>query len=395
MKRRIDSVLLRTHESVLPRPHRSAGRPPRGFTLVELLVVIAIIGMLMALLIPAVQMARESARRATCMNNQKQIGLAIMNFATARDRLPSGFSPHPVSTPASYACMSWVVPMLPYLEQKPLYDRIQTNILTISKPGLLSTNLTLNVLNCPSRTIPNHLGVPMYMGIPQPPAPLAYVVNAGMSDNYTPNVSQGGQLDFQANGVFFDHYSITYPGNKGPKITTDLSYINDHDGTSSTILFSENIDACDWIGPNALTPFNMAYLGQTWGQGIVWRMNKLDTSAPLIYPDYPFLLNKDLNALRQAYNNPSLPLSDQYTAKPSSAHPGVFLTTMVDGHTLALSGDIDYRVYVMIMAPWNSASESRGPNLPTPYPSNRVPYPLTWFDGTGNLRAVSESDLTK
>ncbi len=63
-------------------------------------MVIAIIGMLMALLIPAVQMAREAARRATCMNNQKNIGLAIMNFATARDRMPSGFSPHPLSTPA-------------------------------------------------------------------------------------------------------------------------------------------------------------------------------------------------------------------------------------------------------------------------------------------------------
>ena len=119
MKRRIESIRLR---SVRPR-----GRRRRAFTLVELLVVIAIIGMLMALLIPAVQMARESARCATCSNNQKNIGLAMMQFATSRNRMPSGFSAHP-ATPAgsNLGCMGWVPDLLTYLEQKPIYDRIQT-----------------------------------------------------------------------------------------------------------------------------------------------------------------------------------------------------------------------------------------------------------------------------
>jgi hypothetical protein len=319
------------------------------------------------------------------MNNQKNIGLAIMNFATARDRLPSGFSaPQLPDTSGNYPCMTWVVPLLPYLEQKPLYDRIQANSDTITDPTLLSTNLTLSILNCPSRTIPDHLGTATV------PAPLAYVVNAGMSDGYPPNVSQGGQLDYQANGVFFDHYSTTYPGGMGPKVTSDLSYINDHDGTSSTLLLSENIDASDWIGPRALTPDNTTYPGQTWGQGIVWMVPTGSTD-----PLFPGFLNKDLSTLRSIPLYSAATLGDQYCAKPSSAHSGVFLATMVDGHTLAVSENIDYRVYVMVMAPWSSASENRDPNLTPPSPNDLVQYPPTWFDMTGNLRAVSESDLTQ
>jgi prepilin-type N-terminal cleavage/methylation domain-containing protein len=61
-----------------------------GFTLVELLVVIAIIGVLVALLLPAIQAARESARRATCINQMKQLGLALLNYESARKHLPGG-----------------------------------------------------------------------------------------------------------------------------------------------------------------------------------------------------------------------------------------------------------------------------------------------------------------
>jgi len=99
----------------------------RGFTLIELLVVIAIIAILVALLLPAVQQAREAARRTQCKNNLKQIGLAFHNFHDAHDHLPTGARD---GAGTSYACCnaqerrgwSWSYQILPYLDQSNLYE---------------------------------------------------------------------------------------------------------------------------------------------------------------------------------------------------------------------------------------------------------------------------------
>ena len=85
---------------------------PPGFTLIELLVVVAIIGVLIALLLPAVQMARESARRATCTNNLKQIGLALTNYAEVHRTYPFGWNNHGTG---------WTAMILPFIDQEPLY----------------------------------------------------------------------------------------------------------------------------------------------------------------------------------------------------------------------------------------------------------------------------------
>src|SRR6266568_3204295 len=103
----------------------------RGFTLVELLVVIAIIGVLVALLLPAVQAAREAARRMQCSNHMKQIGLALQNYHDTFQSLPYGARARFVltssTTPAGQAFgPSWYVAILPFCEQKPLSDLMET-----------------------------------------------------------------------------------------------------------------------------------------------------------------------------------------------------------------------------------------------------------------------------
>ena len=98
----------------------------RGFTLVELLVVIAIIGVLVALLLPAVQAAREAARRTQCKNNLKQIGLAIHNHHDTKGYMPPGTSQdqQPFGPAASNWGASWMVYILPFVEQGPLFDKL-------------------------------------------------------------------------------------------------------------------------------------------------------------------------------------------------------------------------------------------------------------------------------
>lgn len=114
------------------------GRRPKGFTLVELLVVIAIIGVMVGLLLPAVQAAREAARRMSCGNNVKQIGLGLHNYHAAYDRLP-------MHSGGTRDCglgddfdnklnLSWLVGILPFIEQQALWERI-SNPLAVNRDG--------------------------------------------------------------------------------------------------------------------------------------------------------------------------------------------------------------------------------------------------------------------
>jgi prepilin-type N-terminal cleavage/methylation domain-containing protein len=95
-------------------------RKHAGFTLVELLVVIAIIGVLVALLLPAIQAAREAARRSQCMSNLKQIGLAVLNYDSAKGAFPPGSTCATVQIDGRYSS-TWSVSILPQMEQQPLY----------------------------------------------------------------------------------------------------------------------------------------------------------------------------------------------------------------------------------------------------------------------------------
>jgi prepilin-type N-terminal cleavage/methylation domain-containing protein len=120
----------------------------RGFTLVELLVVIAIIGILVALLLPAVQSAREAARRAQCANNMKNIGLALLNYADAKKTLPPATGL--VMGFAEVTGGTWVVKILPYIEEQAVYDRFDQKKPSNDPANAVAIAAPLPWLICPS-----------------------------------------------------------------------------------------------------------------------------------------------------------------------------------------------------------------------------------------------------
>jgi prepilin-type N-terminal cleavage/methylation domain-containing protein/prepilin-type processing-associated H-X9-DG protein len=140
-------VSLRPMESESPR--RPAAR--RGFTLIELLVVIAIIAVLIALLLPAVQAAREAARRMQCINNLKQIGLAIQNYIDGNGALPpTGNAGAVNSRTANANDFSVNARLLPYMEQQTLYSALNVSMgYNLEHNGTVSST-RVNVYLCPS-----------------------------------------------------------------------------------------------------------------------------------------------------------------------------------------------------------------------------------------------------
>lgn len=126
-----------------------------AFTLIELLVVIAIIALLAGLILPAVQKARDAANRTTCLNNLKQIGLAIHNFHDAKKSLPQNLRPS--SSTVSTVRERWFTQVLPYLEQSQLHNRYDETQNWDSATNLPVTSTPIKVAQCPSAPNPNRL----------------------------------------------------------------------------------------------------------------------------------------------------------------------------------------------------------------------------------------------
>jgi prepilin-type N-terminal cleavage/methylation domain-containing protein len=209
-----------------------------GFTLVELLVVIAIIGVLVALLLPAVQAARESARRSRCINNLKQIGVAVHNYENTFRTFPVG----------AYDCCygTWLLSCLPYIEQSSLYQLYQrpgamegfggamgADIRYGTAVNLPVTRTQLAVYTCPSDTKSADLGI----------------ISGVTFHNYVSNYGNTVRGRLNSQGIAFGGAPFILVINpiKNPGFVTDqknpqfTKFADVTDGLSTTLMFSETV----------------------------------------------------------------------------------------------------------------------------------------------------------
>ena len=199
-------------------------RHRRGFTLIELLVVIAIIAVLIALLLPAVQAAREAARRAQCVNNLKQLGLAVQNYHDVNGAFP----PTAISLPATpvpppYNDFSMKARLIPFLEQQAAFNALNMSFASTNANGVNWTVRTtqLGVLLCPSDSnVP--CGTTAVGGVARQIGHSSYGNNIGTIYNLN-----GGMLDGPA-------YLMGQPAYGGTVAIASIV-----DGTSNTAIFSE------------------------------------------------------------------------------------------------------------------------------------------------------------
>ncbi|MCO6044730.1 DUF1559 domain-containing protein [Aeoliella sp. ICT_H6.2] len=220
-----------------------------AFTLVELLVVIAIIGILVALLLPAIQAARESARRTTCTNNMKQIGIAVLNYEDSNNHLPPGAvwrSDNGVRRGSVF------VYLLPYLEQGVLYDAINLKSMNIDNQKFAGTSeliagSEIDTLLCPSDSPPTEDARPGR-------AKHNYAASRGPTEVYF-NSECMCNHPWQDNAIA----PIDHPRNfAGPftRIGKTARLAQVVDGTSNTIFFGEVRPACSqhaengWLATN-------------------------------------------------------------------------------------------------------------------------------------------------
>ncbi|MEN6494999.1 MAG: DUF1559 domain-containing protein [Thermoguttaceae bacterium] len=317
---------------------RHAGR---GFTLVELLVVIAIIGILIALLLPAVQAAREAARRSQCTNQMKQIGIALHNYHSAHNCFPPGginygWSHSGGTEPASKFVMNFngLVCLLPYLEQQPLYSKydfkqcashcvhktpstkpIAGDAVTSGNAAVVSQ--VIPTLLCPSDTYEPRLPDDQYYGIK---AGSGY---RGVKTNY----------DFSGHhndaSLFEDWRSGANTGSVSNRPmfgeNSDTKIQNVLDGTSNTVAV---IETQRWVADGTCP---------AWGYR-AWVMTGINLAYGINVSDIPASwgwFTGDKSTIRARLREFST---------PGSLHPGGCNVTLADGSTRFLSETTDVTV---------------------------------------------------
>jgi prepilin-type N-terminal cleavage/methylation domain-containing protein/prepilin-type processing-associated H-X9-DG protein len=313
----------------------NVSRQKRAFTIVELLVVIAIIGVLVALLLPAVQAAREAARRTQCQNNMKEIGNAIANYATAKDFLPASRTVKMLG--GTSVVLNWPYPLLAELGEPTTHREIQM--------GNVPAPAELPILMCPSQA---NFEAPVMVGMP-PGYPISYIVNGGRANT-------AANFDYIANGVFIDKGLTSPPAGAYGKHRIDE--IHSADGNPTTLLLSETVNAQSWL---------TAQLEQH--------------SQMLWFPEDPqtFVGFIGLNENRKVIGSPSVPVLPAVVdlnirfARPSSDHPNGFNVLMADNSVKYMQENVDYRIYAVLMTSNGAKAADPAQTLPAQMP---LPNPI-------------------
>ena len=378
----------------------------RGFTLVELLVVISIIAMLAALLLPAIQAAREQGRRIQCVSNQNQVALALLNYEATKGSFPAlraplrpsvwnnGIVDLPTSSNfADRTSLTWVGFLLPFVEQVPAWQKISGGTLTANgEDASVLYELSIPVMKCASS------------GISANDSSINIVANAGPLNPWFDlefgTVGSGAlnhpRRDDKMFTLFFDHFASVGNWSDTENVavrcstTVRIDDLVSMDGTTATILLSENEDAGRWIWhesgykgiPTARPILDACYhingvdfvenSEENWGirfmerlvgfcypntfeRRIVGTVNNLD----IYVEEYPVYipLNTDLAAYSPLFINEGrrnagiVPTDPCRLARPSSGHPGVVVTTFCDRGVRPLRDDMDKLFFVRLCRP--------------------------------------------
>ncbi len=320
------------------------GRKARGFTLVELLVVIAIIGILIALLLPAVQAAREAARRIQCANNLKQIALAAQNYHSAMEKFPPGA--------ASCCWGTWLMGLLPYLEQIDNYDQYVWGVCSYTSLGDASrygsnTNRPITTQRFDCYTCPSDQPSAHYEGLAGKVTCHNYVANYGNTgfvvgaygDTVAGPVKTMFGIEFKGAPFTISGWRTDEPNHPDHHPILLYSIRDISDGTSNTLMFSETVQGQPGSRGSDLRGFSW------WGYA-----SGFETYLTPNSPE-PDVMQDGWYCDPTGPGNP--PCTSHSTSRPMtmaarSRHPGGVNTSNCDGSTRFVSNDVDRHVWLLM-----------------------------------------------